>query len=211
MQIEKAFLFGKQIKAEMPPLAPNVYFEAGRFNPDLAYENTGFNNQLITRDEFYNFNNGGGATVYNIVKDQIGNGKIFQFLGNNAGEFQIVGNNIVSTIANPNLDPGTQFGTDFGLLYLPVRFPANTYSKMCVRLVFHDKIDTLFNAHVYTAFIYQNSSMRTAVYEYDYGDTVDVPIEIETNGYGLWRDEAPYIGIAVGACKTTEIEKIWFE
>lgn len=211
MQIEKAFLFGKQIKAEMPPLAPNVYFEAGRFNPDLAYENTGFNNQSITRgSDFNDYNNGGGMVVYNIIKDQIGNGKIFQFLGPNAGEFQLLNSNIVNDIAAPNTDIMTRFNTDFGLLYLPVRLPANTYNKLCGRFKLHDIVGDAFNIHMYMAAYSAGYGMYGTVWKYDFSDTMDVSFDIETNSTD-WKDESPFIGIAVGNCKTTTIEKLWFE
>lgn len=211
MIISSAHLFGKQIKAELPPLAPNVYFEAGRFNPDLAYSNTGFDNQVITRgNDFNNYNNGGGMVVYNIIKDQIGNGKIFQFLGPNAGVFQLNGNSIVCDITNPNLDELARFSTDFGLLYLPVRLPANTYSKLCARIKLHDKIGTSFNVHMYMAAYSEGYGMYGTVWKYEFGDTMDVAFDIETNSTD-WKDESPFIGIAVGNCKTTTIEKLWFE
>lgn len=211
MIISSAHLFGKQIKAEMPPLAQNVYFEAGRFNPVLAYDNTSFSYESITRGDFNDFNNGGRFVVYNIIKDDLASGKIFQFLGQNAGEFQLNGNSIVSDIANPNLDGETRLGTDFGLLYLPVRLPANTYSKLCGRFKLHDKIGSAFNIHMYVAKYSETYGMYTQIWAYDFSDTVDVAFDLETNTTSLSWDDAPYIGIAVGNCKTTTIEKIWFE
>lgn len=212
MIISSAHLFGKQIKAEMPPLAPNVYFEAGRFNQNLAYDNTGFNNESITRgSDFNNYNNGGGMVVYNIIKDDLASGKIFQFLGPNAGEFQLSGNNIVCDIANPNTDIATRLSTDFGLLYLPVRLPANTYEKLCGRFKLHDIVGDAFNIHMYVAKYSEMYGMYTQIWAYDFSDTVDVAFDLETNTTSLNWDDAPYIGIAVGNCKTTTIEKIWFE
>ena len=211
MIISSAHLYGKQIKAEMPPLAQNVYFEAGRFNPNLAYDNTGFNNESITRgSDFNDYNNGGGMVVYNIIKDQIGNGKIFQFLGPNAGEFQLSGDSIVCDIANPNADLMTRFNTDFGLLYLPVRLPANTYSKLCGRFKLADMVGDAFNIHLYMAAYSEGYGMYGTVWKYDFSDTMDVSFDIETNSMD-WKDESPFIGIAVGNCKTTTIEKLWFE
>lgn len=210
MQIEKAYLFARQISGGATPPTGNVYFENGLFNPALAYENTSFTYESITRGDFNDYNNGGRMVVYNIIKNDIGNGKIFQFLGTNAGQFQIVGKNIVSDIANPNLDDMTRFSTDFGLLYLPVRLPANTYSKLCARIKLHDKIDSSFNVHLYMAAYSEGYGMYGTVWKYDFSETMDVSFDIETNSND-WRDDSPYIGIAVGACKTTEIEKIWFE
>lgn len=210
MQIEKAYLFARQISGVATPPTGNVYFENGLFNPALAYENTSFSYESITRGDFNDYNNGGRMVVYNIIKNDIGNGKIFQFLGTNAGQFQIVGKNIVSDIANPNLDDMTRFSTDFGLLYLPVRLPANTYSKLCARIKLHDKIDSSFNVHLYMAAYSEGYGMYGTVWKYDFSETMDVSFDIETNSND-WRDDSPYIGIAVGACKTTEIEKIWFE
>jgi hypothetical protein len=210
MQIEKAYLFARQISGGATPPTGNVYFENGLFNPALAYENTSFSYESITRGDFNDYNNGGRMVVYNIIKNDIGNGKIFQFLGTNAGQFQIVGKNIVSDIANPNLDDMTRFSTDFGLLYLPVRLPANTYSKLCARIKLHDKIDSSFNVHLYMAAYSEGYGMYGTVWKYDFSETMDVSFDIETNSND-WRDDSPYIGIAVGACKTTEIEKIWFE
>ena len=210
MQIEKAYLFARQISGRVTPPTGNVYFENGLFNPALAYENTSFSYESITRGDFNDYNNGGRMVVYNIVKNDIGNGKIFQFLGTNAGQFQIVGKNIVSDIANPNLDSETRFSTDFGLLYLPVRLPASTYSKLCARIKLHDKIDSSFNVHLYMAAYSEGYGMYGTVWKYDFSETMDVSFDIETNSND-WRDDSPYIGIAVGACKTTEIEKIWLE
>ena len=210
MQIEKAYLFARQISGGATPPTGNVYFENGLFNPALSYENTSFSYESITRGDFNDYNNGGRMVVYNIIKNDIGNGKIFQFLGTNAGQFQIVGKNIVSDIANPNLDDMTRFSTDFGLLYLPVRLPANTYSKLCARIKLHDKIDSSFNVHLYMAAYSEGYGMYGTVWKYDFSETMDVSFDIETNSND-WRDDSPYIGIAVGACKTTEIEKIWFE
>lgn len=212
MIISSAHLFGKQIKAELPPLAPNVYFEAGRFNPDLAYSNTGFDNQVITRGEdSADYNNGGRWVVYNIIKDDLTSGKIFQFLGPNAGEFQMSDGNIVNNIATPNTDIETRWHTDFGLLYLPVRLPANTYTKLCGRFKLHDEIGDAFNIHMYVAKYSEMYGMYTQIWVYDYGDTVDVAFDLETNTTSLRWDDAPYIGINVGNCKTTTIEKLWFE
>ena len=210
MQIEKAYLFARQISGGATPPTGNVYFENGLFNPALSYENTSFSYESITRGDFNDYNNGGRMVVYNIIKNDIGNGKIFQFLGTNAGQFQIVGKNIVCDIANPNLDDMTRFSTDFGLLYLPVRLPANTYSKLCARIKLHDKIDSSFNVHLYMAAYSEGYGMYGTVWKYDFSETMDVSFDIETNSND-WRDDSPYIGIAVGACKTTEIEKIWFE
>lgn len=211
MQIEKAYLFARQISGGATPPTGNVYFENGLFNPALAYDNTSFSYESITRGDFNDYNNGGRMVVYNIVKNDIGNGKIFQFLGTNAGQFQIVGNNIVCDIATPNLDGETRFSTDFGLLYLPVRLPANTYSKLCGRFKLHNKIGNAFNIHMYVAKASETYGMYSQIWVYDFSDTVDVAFDLVTNTTSLSWDDAPYIGIAVGNCKTTEIEKIWFE
>ena len=109
-------------------LPDNVYFENGRFNNNLAYNNTDFENKSISVGDFNKFNNGGAATTYNIVKDEIGNGKIFEFLGSNAGEYVLNEGKITCDITNPS----GKFSDDYGLLWLPVHLPANTYSKMCI-------------------------------------------------------------------------------
>lgn len=213
MNISSAYIFGKQLQSITPPIPANVYFENGQFNPDLAYENTSMNNMQITRGDYNDYNMGwGGDLIYSMIHADEGNGKIYQFLGANAGEYEISGGNIVCNIANPNTDSQTRFGTDYGAIWLPLRLPQNTYSHMFGRFKLSNRVDQeeryaidMFMARPVPEYSRYNSSE----YVYNWGDTVDVAFDIEAN-QGTWFDTATYIGISTGLFKNSEILKIWF-
>ena len=74
--LQEAKLWASGITESVPPLENNVYFERGMFNANLAYPNTDFSNQLITRGDYNDYNNGGGSVVFNILYPNEGDGKI---------------------------------------------------------------------------------------------------------------------------------------
>lgn len=213
MTISSAYIFGKQITGNVPKPTGNVYFENGQFNETLAYPNTDFATKTVYRDDFIAFNNYGGAAAYNLIKNNIGDGKIYEFLGTNAGEFLLSGMDIACDIANPNTDPLTRFSTDFGVVFLPIRLPANTYSKLCATFKMTDKIDDTWSAHLYTN-VASSSLNKFINGVYIYGSTSSVvsgvAFDLKTDS-GSWSDASPYIGIATGSFEHVAIQKIWFE
>lgn len=213
MIISSAHIFAKQITGRVPRPTGNVYFEGGQFNEELAYSNTDFATKTIYRDDFIFFNNYGGAVAYDLIKNNIGDGKIYEFLGNNAAEFLLSGSNIVADLTDPNLDTNTRFNTDFGVVFLPLRLPAGTYTKLCATFKMTDKIDNIWSAHLYTNVASTSlNKFINGVYVYGSASAV-VPGEeftLETTD-GSWSDASPYIGIATGSFEHVEIKKIWFE
>lgn len=211
MIISSAYVFAKQITGHVPKPTGNVYFEGGQFNEQLAYSNTSFSSKTVYRDDFILFNNYGGETAYNLIKDNIGDGKIYEFLGTNAAEFLLSGSNIVADLTNPNLDSNTRFSTDFGVVFLPVRLPANTYTKLCATFKMSDKIDNVWSGHLYTNRVF-NARFINAAYVYGSASAVvdGEPFSLTTES-GSWNDGSPYIGIATGSFEHVEIQKIWFE
>ena len=213
MIISSAHIFAKQITGRVPRPTGNVYFEGGQFNETLAYSNTDFATKTIYRDDFLFFNNYGGAVAYDLIKNNIGDGKIYEFLGTNAAEFLLGGSSIKADLTNPNLDPTTRFNSDFGVVFLPVRLPANTYTKLCARFKMTDKIDDIWSAHLYTN-VASTSLNKFINGVYVYGSTSSVvsgvAFDLQTDS-GTWSDSSPYIGIATGSYEHVEIEKIWFE
>lgn len=213
MNISSAYIFAKQITGNVPKPTGNVYFENGQFNEQLAYSNTDFATKTVYRDNFILFNNYGGEAAYNMIKNNIGDGKIYEFLGTNAAEFLLSRNNIVADLTDPNLDTDTRFSTDFGAVFLPLRLPANTYTKLCTTFKMTDKIDNIWSAHLYTN-VASTSLNRFINGVYTYGSASAVvpgtEFTLETTD-GSWSDASPYIGIATGSFEHVEIKKIWFE
>lgn len=212
MTFSSAYLFAKQITRNTPRPTGNVYFENGQFNEQLAYSNTDFATKTVYRDDFAYFNNYGGIKAYDLIKDNIGDGKIYEFLGTNAGEILLSGSDIVCDIANPNTDPATRFNTDFGVVFLPIRLPANTYSKVCATFEMTDKIDDNWSAHLYTNVVSIYNRFAAGVYIYGSTSSVTPGVEftLKTDS-GNWYDNSPYIGIATGSYQHVEVSKIWFE
>lgn len=212
MIISSAYIFGKQIKSITPPIPANVYFENGQFNPDLAYSNTSMNNMQITRGDYNDYNNGGGSLIFNLLYPNEGDGKIHQFLGTNAGEYEISGGNIVCNLTNPS-QSSSRFGTDYGAIWMPLRMPENTYTKLYMRCKLSNRVDpdsryaiNAFMARPLPEYTKYNESR----YVYDWGDVVDVAFDLEVRN-GTWYDTFTYIGVSTGLFEHSEVQKIWFE
>ena len=204
----------KIIEKIVHPLPPNVYYDSGRFNEELAYENTDFETKTVYRGDFRSFNNYGGIAAYNLIKDNIGDGKIYEFLGTNAGEFLLNGTNIVCDLANPNMDLSTRGSTDYGVVFLPLRLPSgNTQTKLCATFKMTDKIqdDTSLGEHLYTNYVLNNKFINGVyIYKNSSQITTDVEFTLKTN-QGDQQNSSPYIGIVAGAFKHVEVKKIQFE
>lgn len=203
----------KIIEKIIHPLPPNVYYDNGQLNKELAYDNTDFATKTVYRGDFIAFNNYGDTAVYDLIKDKIGDGKIYEFLGTNAAEFLPSDNSINADLTDPNLDTNTRFSTDFGVLFLPLRLPAGTYTKLYATFKMTDKIDNRWSAHLYTNVASTSlNKFINGVYIYGSASAVvpDDEFTLEAT-QGSQSDASPYIGIATGSFKHVEIKKIWFE
>ena len=196
---------------ESEELPNNVYFENGQFNSTLAYPYTNIYNKTVTEGDFNNFNNGGGSVTYNIVKNNIGNGKIFVFRGTDSGDYVLKDGNIVCDISSPDKFTMDSFGEKYSMIWLPVQLPENTYTKMFCRLKLSTELYDGYSVHFYQAYTdASNNRMRTSAFAYDRGDIVDVSFDLETSD-SAWTDKTAYIAISTGGFQHTEIQKIWFE
>lgn len=228
MIISSAYIFAKQITAWNPPLADNVLFENGTFNKNLSYSDVGMDNQIITvgqngfaTDGFANWGNmTTDGTLFTTVKDYFHTGKMFQFLGPNAGTFVIEGGNLVSETANPNPDSGTRYDTDCGSILIPTNLTGTTYSKLFAEVEFAgDCFIDQYGKSVYVAQVTQwidydqtvRNKMVSKQYKYAEYTPVGVTIEVECDN-GTFDLDAMYVGIQTMAAYTkTIVKKIWFE
>ena len=229
MQIEKAYLFGRQITEGTPPTPPmeqNVLYENGQFNQELMPAGfTNFNDMLVTYTGMASDN----GIMYNSLIDQYFNTPhIIQLQGTYADSWECNGalKRTQTTVPPPGTDE-TDIVTYYSSeIIIPVIIGDNDYSKVCITyelsgtligasfygrceedlIMYYEKKPGTTGSGTMRRLFRMNMTSASVPQEHTYESAIDsTPQSSDYNGW-LYVGFFPKLGWS-----DVTVKKIWFE
>ena len=212
MQIEKAYLFARQITVGEVPMDQNTYFENGVFNPVWVGDNFDYTDSDIVRGSYWDVQY--DAMHYS---SYIAAHKVVHAVGNLANPWFIEDGDLVF-----RQSAFSSFNDNTSEVFLPINLALSQINPYVTRMYVLIMQTDLLNAS------YKTTHSRHCYYDYPTMDAIEVsstgqtsPSRV-TDGYEdywcdlfpqieTWSQDIPsYISVYTNGYKEVRIKKIWF-